>query len=348
MLVELNKIHGAPQPVRETWDEEKMQELAASIRDLGVIVPVKLRPNSDGYEIVYGHRRTEAARRAGLSHIPAEIEGMDDGASIKQAIAENVVREDMSEIDKARAYSRLNSEYGMTPEQIGAFVGVGARHIEKLLLLINDPILHYVESSRAIDLHNFGSLADKASVTRNLGTVQDRVAVLETVGNRSHVAVSKVAQAIRPLPQLERQAVLEKAKRERLEPEQIEQVATAVFQAVQENKPTLKESALAIRGDAAMYDDMVRQRAGMLNFIERKEETQKKKKQAEVQDYDQLVKEGINYIRMLYTWMTDYAYEGLEQGKFSPEAARYVTKRFDSLVTEYQNNLRPLLEEIKE
>ena len=48
MQVELSKIHAAPQPIRETWDEEKMQELTASIRDLGVIAPIKLRPNSDG------------------------------------------------------------------------------------------------------------------------------------------------------------------------------------------------------------------------------------------------------------------------------------------------------------
>ena len=110
----------------------------------------------------------------------------------------------------------------------------------------------------------------------------------------------------------------------------------------------VKEAATAIRGDAVMYTETVQQRAGMLNFIERKEDAQKKKKQAEVQDYDELVKEGINYIRMLFTWMTDYAYEGIEQGKFSPEAARYVLRRFDSLVDEYDKNLRPSLDQIKE
>lgn len=348
MLIELGRIHGAPKPVRETWDEEKMEELTASIRDLGIIVPIKLRPNSDGYEVVYGHRRTEAARRAGLSHVPAEIEGMDDGSSVKQAIAENVVREDMEPLQLGKALLRLKEAYGLADHQIGAAFGMDRRRVNEFITLALDPIADYVNSHTSGSLHNYGGIEKKAGATRILGDVGDRLKVLEVVGSKSSNDVATVAQAIRPLAKEDRVAVLDKAKRERLDPQQIEQVANAVNQARIENKPIVKESALAIRGDAAMYGDMVRQRAGMLNFIERKEDAQKKKKQAEVEDYDQLVKEGINYIRMLYSWITDYAYEGLEQHKFSPEAARYVIKRFDSLVTEYQNNLRPSLEEIKE
>lgn len=348
MQVELSKIHAAPQPIRETWDEEKMQGLTASIRDLGVIVPIKVRPNSDGYEVVYGHRRAEAARRAGLSHISAEIEGMDDGASVKQAIAENVVREDMEPLELGKAMARLRDEYAMTNVQIAAAFGMSKARVSEYITLATDPIMNYVNNRTFDHLHNIQGVEKKAMVTRQLGSVEDRIKVLEAVGDKHYSAVASVTDAIRPLPQEARQAVLEKAKRERLESEHIERVAAVVFQAIKDDKPSLRESAMAIRGDAVMYTDMVQQRAGMLNFIERKEDAQKKKKQAEVQDYDELVKEGINYIRMLFTWMTDYAYEGIEQGKFSPEAARYVLRRFDSLVDEYDKNLRPSLDQIKE
>ena len=72
--IPINKIHPSPNPIRKSWDEDKMEELTQSIKERGVIVPIKVRPNGDSYEVVYGHRRIEAAGRAQLHSIPAIVE----------------------------------------------------------------------------------------------------------------------------------------------------------------------------------------------------------------------------------------------------------------------------------
>ncbi len=107
MQIALSLIRPSPRPVRTTWDEEKMDELAASIKEQGVIVPVKVRPAGEGYEVVYGHRRIEAARRAGLGDIEAIIEGVEDTDALVQALIENIQREDMEPLDTAHALNQL-------------------------------------------------------------------------------------------------------------------------------------------------------------------------------------------------------------------------------------------------
>jgi len=121
--IPINQINPSPHPVRSSWDEDAMQELAQSIREQGVIVPIKVRPIGSDYEIVYGHRRVEAARRAGLEEIPAIVEGVEDTDALIQALIENVQREDMSHLDIAKALAQIKEMTGKTNKQISDMFG---------------------------------------------------------------------------------------------------------------------------------------------------------------------------------------------------------------------------------
>ena len=110
-MLNIDLIQPSPNPIRKTWDDDKMDELAQSIKEQGLIVPVKVRPTDNAhYEVVYGHRRVEACRRAGLDKVEAIIEGMDDTDTLIQALIENVQREDMNPIDKGKALVRLQEQ----------------------------------------------------------------------------------------------------------------------------------------------------------------------------------------------------------------------------------------------
>ena len=139
MKIPLSLIKPSPRPVRTTWDEAKLNELADSIQQQGLIVPVKVRQAGDGYELVYGHRRTEAARRVGLQEIEAIVEGVDDTAALVQALIENLQREDMQPLDKARALKALKDETGWSLGEIERQGIISDANASRYLSLLNEP-----------------------------------------------------------------------------------------------------------------------------------------------------------------------------------------------------------------
>ena len=280
MHIQLDLIQPSPRPVRSSWDEDGMNELAQSIREQGVIVPVKVRerfdlprcrwhgldwvygfqfsPTSqepcelcseframygifddgereeawvdeDGvpedfagwvadarekygalFELVYGHRRVEAARRAGLTEVPAFIESVEDTDALIQALIENVQREDMSELDQGKAY-RLLRELEISTADIGAKVGKHRNWISRCIALANDPIAdvftahpdghspaNIAEHLRQVlgdDLSTRRKVAQKAA-TEGLGHRQARI-VAEAVRDAPNEAVK---QALLDMP----------------------------------------------------------------------------------------------------------------------------------------------------
>jgi len=136
MKVKLSEIKSASKRVRQSWDVEKMAELVLSIKEQGLLVPVKLRPNGKGYDVVFGHRRIGAAREAGLTEIEAMVEGVDDDTAYIQALTENVVREDMSSYEIALALKAIKDATGYTDERIGAMFGWGGKTINNYLQML--------------------------------------------------------------------------------------------------------------------------------------------------------------------------------------------------------------------
>jgi ParB family transcriptional regulator, chromosome partitioning protein len=109
---------------RKGFDEESLASLTASVRELGVLQPVLVRPSEDGtFELIAGERRWRAAKRAGLDRIPALVRVVDDMASLEQAVVENLHRADLNPLEEAAAYQQLIEEFHLTHEQVATRVG---------------------------------------------------------------------------------------------------------------------------------------------------------------------------------------------------------------------------------
>jgi ParB family chromosome partitioning protein len=125
---------------RTQFDEESLVALTASVRELGVLQPVLVRASGNGsYELIAGERRWRAAKRAGLSLIPAIVRTVDDTLSLEQALVENVQREDLNPLDEAAAYQQLLEDFHLTHDELAARVGKSRAAISNTLRLFQLP-----------------------------------------------------------------------------------------------------------------------------------------------------------------------------------------------------------------
>lgn len=139
-LVELSAIRRNPDQPRKAFDSDALEELRASIEQHGVLQPITLRRVADGYQIVAGERRWRAARNAGLERIPAIIrEEVDDALNLELAIVENVQRQDLDPLEKARGYQALMDRVGLKQEEVAARVGVSRSAVANQLRLLDLP-----------------------------------------------------------------------------------------------------------------------------------------------------------------------------------------------------------------
>ena len=146
VLVSLDEIRPNPYQPRKLFDEEKLQELAVSIKEHGVFQPVILKSSIQGYEIVAGERRCRAARIAGLTEIPAIIVDFTDQQMMEIALLENIQREDLNSIEEARAYQQMMERLELTQEELGKRIGKSRSYIANTLRLLQlpDKIQNYV------------------------------------------------------------------------------------------------------------------------------------------------------------------------------------------------------------
>ena len=121
--LELDKIFPNPDQPRNTFDEDKLTDLAESITEHGVLQPIIVTPRNDKYMIIAGERRFRASGRAGLKTIPALVRELDDEKIMELALIENVQRDDLSPIEEARAYDVLQTKFGYTQERLAKRMG---------------------------------------------------------------------------------------------------------------------------------------------------------------------------------------------------------------------------------
>ena len=136
----ISDIRPNPAQPRRSFSEAELEELAASIKQRGVLQPILLRPDPDApnmYQIVAGERRWRAAQRAGLDTIPAVVRDMDELQLLEVGIIENVQREDLNPIEEAEAYGALIKRFGRTQEDLAESVGKSRAHIANTLRLLN-------------------------------------------------------------------------------------------------------------------------------------------------------------------------------------------------------------------
>jgi len=128
-----------PYQPRDTFDEESLGALADSIREVGLLQPVLVRPVGEGFELVAGERRWRAARRVGLQTIPALVRETDDNTALEQALVENVQREGLNPLEEAAAYQQLIEDFKLTHEQVASRVGKSRAAISNTLRLLQLP-----------------------------------------------------------------------------------------------------------------------------------------------------------------------------------------------------------------
>jgi ParB family chromosome partitioning protein len=136
----VSSITTNPNQPRKAFDEEALASLTASVRELGVLQPVLVRPMADDrYELIAGERRWRAAKRAGLPSVPALVREVDDTTSLEHALVENLHRADLNALEEAAAYQQLIEDFHLTHDQVAARVGKSRAAVTNTLRLFQLP-----------------------------------------------------------------------------------------------------------------------------------------------------------------------------------------------------------------
>ncbi len=128
-----------PRQPRSAFEGESLAGLARSIQEVGVLQPIVVRPTADGYELVAGERRLRAAKSAGLATIPAVIRQTDDTESLREALIENIHREDLAPLELAAAFQELLDELGVSQEVLAERLGFSRPHNANTIRLLQLP-----------------------------------------------------------------------------------------------------------------------------------------------------------------------------------------------------------------
>ncbi|TDE37005.1 ParB/RepB/Spo0J family partition protein [Antarcticimicrobium sediminis] len=138
--VPIEQLKPNPNQPRRTFDPKNLEDLAASIREKGILQPLIVRPDANGgYEIVAGERRWRAAQQAQLHQVPVLIRDLDDTEVLEIAIIENIQRADLNAVEEASGYRQLMDKFGHTQEKLAEALGKSRSHIANLLRLLSLP-----------------------------------------------------------------------------------------------------------------------------------------------------------------------------------------------------------------
>ncbi len=141
MKVPIEKLHANPNQPRRTFSRDQLDELAASVKEKGIIQPLIVREIAEGdYEIVAGERRWRAAQMAQLHDIPVIVRDFDDTEVLEVAIIENIQRADLNAVEEAAGYKQLMDRFGHTQEKLAEALGKSRSHIANLLRLLSLPM----------------------------------------------------------------------------------------------------------------------------------------------------------------------------------------------------------------
>ncbi|MDR0904929.1 MAG: ParB/RepB/Spo0J family partition protein [Oscillospiraceae bacterium] len=172
----ITKIEPRRDQPRTIFAQEPLEELAASIREHGIVSPLTVRPMADGfYQIIAGERRWRAARLAGLSEVPARILSVDDRAAMELSLIENLQREDLNPIEEALGYQSLQRDFDLTQEEIAARMGKSRPVVANALRLLTLP-------QELMELVQAGELSTgSARALATIGYKEDMIAAAKKV-----------------------------------------------------------------------------------------------------------------------------------------------------------------------
>lgn len=148
--IDIERIRPNAQQPRTRFDDNELGNLAASIKENGVVQPILVRKSLDGYELVAGERRWRASQLAGLETIPAVVRKIDDGKLLEIALLENIQRQELNPVEEALAYRKLIDSIGLTQDELSERIGKPRTHIATYLrfLKLPDDIQKLVQEDR--------------------------------------------------------------------------------------------------------------------------------------------------------------------------------------------------------
>lgn len=197
--IELSKIEANPFQPRSRFDQESLNDLATSIKEIGIIQPLTLRKTDDDkYQIIAGERRFRAAQIAGLKRIPAYIRHADDEGMLEMALVENIQREDLDAIEIAFSYNRLIEECKLTQENLSERVGKKRSTIANYLRLLKLPAI-IQKGIRDKEL-----LMGHARALINIDDHDTQVSIYEQIV-KNDLSVRKVEELVRKLGETEKE-----------------------------------------------------------------------------------------------------------------------------------------------
>ncbi|HQA60644.1 MAG: ParB/RepB/Spo0J family partition protein [Tepidanaerobacteraceae bacterium] len=217
--IDIKKIVANEKQPRRGFDESKLEELADSMKQHGVLQPVILRKKGNKYELVAGERRWRAAAKAGIEKIPAIVRELNDSDVMEIALIENLQREDLNPIEEAMAYKSLMDDFGLTQEELSKRVGKSRSQIANTVRLLN-------LDKEIQDLVYENKLT--AGHARALLSIQDSKERLKLAN-----MISKEALSVRQTEQLVKKLVDERSKAKKHKPKEINPVIIDVTERLQ-------------------------------------------------------------------------------------------------------------------
>ena len=210
--IPISMIEANPNQPRREFDEAALQELAASIREIGLVTPITVRQMPDGkYQIIAGERRWRASQIAGLTSIPAYIRTVEDDNVMEMALVENIQREDLNAIEIALAYQHLAETTGMTQEKISTRVGKSRTSVTNYMRLLKLPAqIQMALKNKDIDMGHARSLLSIDSpsqqlklfkeIQRNNYSVRKVEEMVQLIKNGKDMQQAKKSVGVTPLP----------------------------------------------------------------------------------------------------------------------------------------------------
>ncbi|MEW6517700.1 MAG: ParB/RepB/Spo0J family partition protein [candidate division FCPU426 bacterium] len=194
--VSIDRIVPNPHQPRQDFVPHELEELAASIRENGIVQPILVRPRGEGaYELVAGERRLRAAKLAGLAQVPVVIRDLSDTESLELALVENIQREDLNPVEEAVAFNQLLTQFELTQEELAKKIGKDRSSVANTLRLLqlSEPIL---------DMMRKGSLSEghgRALLAVGEEDVRQRLAEKIVRDNLSVREAEQLAQGLKPV-----------------------------------------------------------------------------------------------------------------------------------------------------
>ncbi len=194
MIVPISRIERSEYQPRKKFESQALEDLKKSIQEKGVIQPILLRRNGQNYQLIAGERRVRAATELGLKEIPALIRDIEKGDEILEiSLIENIQREDLNPLEKARGYKRLTEEFGLSQEQVADKVAKDRATVANTmrLLELEEEIKTMVENNRL----NFGQA--RALLAISAGAKRLELAKTASAHDLSVREIEKIAQGVK-------------------------------------------------------------------------------------------------------------------------------------------------------